>query len=127
MKKYILAGNIPYFGVIILCAISFYLGKTEVPTGKYAIVEKGAVIFDAVMNRPGMDEATLNKEVSQPILAVLKKYSDEGYVVIDTGRDERGNMHIAALPGSTIDITSELRAAVKNSDPIKVPAKEKAK
>ena len=111
------AGEVSYLTVLILGGIFFYLGSLwhSAPTGKYAIADKGLVIFEAIQDRPTESEEQLATEITKPILAVLEKYRSKGYVVIDASRDEKGNMSISALPGSAINITDEMRKAVKAS------------
>jgi hypothetical protein len=102
-----------------LCAVCFYAGGKlagTAPNGKYLVADKNAVIVAAVMDRNSTDAKRLDAEVTQPVLAVMRRYTDQGYVVIDGGRDERGNLTVAALPPGTRDITSELAAAVARKD-----------
>jgi hypothetical protein len=49
----------------------------------------------------------------------MRRYTDQGYVIIDGARDEHGNLTIAALPTGTRDITKELAAAVTRKEPSK--------
>lgn len=115
VSKVVMAG-VPAFAVVFLCGVCFYAGsalnKTE---GKYVTVDKGGVIFTSVMEMtpPTSDPAILKKRVTDPIVGVLAKYAKEGYVVIDTAKDDQGNMSIVALPKETKDITAELSAAIK--------------
>jgi hypothetical protein len=100
-----------------LCAVCFYAGgklNRVTPNGKYLVADKNAVILAAVMERDSTNTELLKAEVTQPILEVMRRYTEEGYVVIDGGRDEHGNVTIAALPADTRDITSELAAAVNH-------------
>ena len=118
MKKYILAGDLPYLVMIILCTAAFFFGRTTVePTGKFAIAEKSAIVLQAVLDRPFEPAETITHEVAQPIIAVLKNYSDQGYTIIDAAKDDQGNYAIIALPKTTIDITDALRAAIKPTQP----------
>ena len=85
MKKIILAGNMPYVAVAILCIAAFYSGQATVKqTGKFAIAEKGALVLQAVLDRPSDSPETISREVAQPIIGVLKQYADRGYAVLDT-------------------------------------------
>jgi len=118
-KKIFMAG-VPAFAVLFLIAVAFYAGgvlNSTRPNGKYLTAEKNAVIFGAVFDRQGETPEQLKAEVTVPVLAVLRKYADQGYVVIDTAKDEHGNMVIAALPDGTSDITAELAAAIKMKSP----------
>lgn len=118
MKKYILAGNLPYLAAAILCAASFFMGQTTVEQpGKFAIAEKGAVVLQAVLDRPSVPPETYAREIVQPIIKVLKHYADQGFVVVDSTKDEQGNYSLIALPKNAIDITDELRAAIKAAQP----------
>lgn len=114
MKKYILAGNLPYLVMVILCTAAFVLGQATVePTGKFAIAEKGSIVLQAVLDRPSEPPETISREVAQPIIEILKRYADQGYTVIDTTKDDQGNYALIALPKNAIDISEELRAAIK--------------
>jgi hypothetical protein len=122
MKKYILAGNFPFVAVAVLCGGAFYLGHESAhKPSKFAISEKSAVIFDAVLDRPGITKEQIEKDIKQPVMSVLKKYADDGYVVIDVARDDQGYMAVLAVPNDAIDITAELRRELK-----KTPQVEKA-
>jgi len=95
--------------------VCFYAGGklgSVTPNGKYLVADKNAVIVAAVMERDSTDAAKLKAEITQPILQVMRRYTDQGYVIIEGGRDERGNLSIAALPPDTRDITKELAAAI---------------
>jgi hypothetical protein len=105
-----------------LCAVCFYAGgklNGVTPNGKYLVADKNAVILSAVMERDRTDAEALKAEITQPILQVMRQYTDQGYVIIDGGRDERGNFTIAALPADTRDITRELAAAVTRKESTK--------
>ncbi len=114
MKNLLLAGNMPYLAVGILVAGAFYLGHllSTSPT-RIAVAEKGAVVLEAVLARAGENQETLEKEVSQPLVALLNHYAAMGFAVIDISKDEAGNMTVAALPKDVLDITSLLRDAIK--------------
>lgn len=102
-----------------LCSVCFYAGgklNGVVPNGKYLVADKNAVILSAVMERDSTDAETLKAEITQPILHVMRQYTDQGYVIIDGGRDDHGNLTIAALPADTRDITKELTAAVTRKE-----------
>ncbi len=114
MKKIILAGEVPYVAVIAFAAVSYYVGQQMMPTEpKVAIAERGALIFQAVLERQGASREVLDAEVSQPVRAVLKKYADLGYVVIDASKDDAGNYVVAALPQGAIDISKDIASAIK--------------
>lgn len=120
IQKFLSAG-VPLFAVVMLAAACFYAGLrsgTPQANGKYVTADKGAVILDAVLNSrsdgtaPGND-AEFKSAIVDPVLGVLRKYADAGFVVLDTSTDERGNMVVAAVPAGTQDITPELVAAIK--------------
>ena len=116
MKKLLLAGNVPFFAVILLCAAAFCVGQNiqiGKPNSKVAVVEKGAIFLQAALERQNESAQQINEEVKDPIINVLKKYESDGYVVIDVSKDERGDMAVLALPENTIDISKEVRAAIK--------------
>lgn len=118
MKNYITSGNLPYSVAIMLCLAMYLMGKqAATPARNVATVEKGAVILEATLDRPKLSEAQIRSQVSEPIKAVLQRYQKRGYVVIDTSRNDQGEMTVAAIPPNAIDITNELRAAVHLSVP----------
>ncbi len=122
ITKFILAGELPYVAAFVFMAAGFYAGveyKSEAP--KVVIAERGAVILEAVLDRHDASPEILEKEISQPVLDVLKKYVDQGYVVIDSSKDEAGHYMVAALPANTMDITSELKEAIKKPQPVPKP------
>lgn len=129
MKKLIFAGNVPYLAAAMLAASAFYLGHETTnlkgrSAPKVAFAEKGAVILDVVLRRQDISPAALDEQIKKPIVAVIKRYVDQGYVVIDSSRDESGNMAVAGIPPGAIDITPEIRAAVNTSGVAKVTASE---
>lgn len=120
IQKFLSAG-VPLFAVVLLAGACFYAGLrsgTPQANGKYVTADKGSVILDAVLNAgadvraPGSD-AEFKAAIVEPVLSVLRKYADAGFVVLDTSTDERGNMVVAAVPAGTKDITPELVAAIK--------------
>lgn len=118
MKNILIAGNVPYLAVVALCAAFFYLGLHVAATAKpvpVAVAERGAVVLEAVLEMPGASREELQNAVELPTKAVLQKYRDLGYLVIDTSRNDDGSMMVATLPETVIDITAEMRAAVQRA------------
>jgi hypothetical protein len=112
-------GLVPMLLVAGLCAGSFYAGgvfNSVTPNGKYLLADKNAVIVNAVLTRDSTDAETLRTDVAQPILNVLRRYTDLGYVVIESSRDEQGNHLVAAIPAGTRDITHELELAITKQE-----------
>lgn len=108
--------------ITFLCGACFYAGgqfNSTVPNGRYLVADKNAVILAAVLERNSTDAKALEAEIAQPVLRVMKRYTDEGYVIIDGAKDERGNFTVAALPAGTRDITQELAAAVARKESAK--------
>lgn len=121
MKNYFTAGDLPYSVAIMLCLATYLMGhQAATPAKNVAIVEKGAVILEATLDRPNLSEAQIKAQVSEPIKEVLRRYQKNGYVVIDTSRNDQGEITVAAIPPNTVDITNELRAAVHL--PVQKPA-----
>lgn len=116
--KWLMAGNMPYMAVVPLCAVFFALGVhwTSAPP-RIALVERGAVVLEAVLAMPGATNEQLQSQIEAPTKAVLQKYHDAGYLVIDTSRDDAGRLAVAAVPESAIDITDELRIAIRANQP----------
>lgn len=116
LKSILLAGEVPFSALFILSGACLYAGhQYGQENQKIAVGERGAVVIDAVLDRPGASKEQLLDEVQNPILRVLKQYADQGYVVIDSSKDDAGNYAIAALPSGSIDITQALREAVKKN------------
>ncbi|OYU42754.1 MAG: hypothetical protein CFE44_22230 [Burkholderiales bacterium PBB4] len=114
LKSILLAGEVPFSALVILLGACLYAGhQYGQENQKIAIGERGAVVIEAVLDRPGASKEQLVKEVQDPILQVLKQYADQGYVVIDSSKDDAGNYAVAALPSGALDITQALREAVK--------------
>lgn len=119
-KRKLLSRALPQAALILalvsLCAVSFYAGNqfaAAPQNGKYLVADKDAVILAAVFDRDSTDTQALQAEITQPILQLMRRYAEQGYVIIDGARDERGNYTIAALPPGTRDITPELSAAIR--------------
>ncbi len=111
--KILAAGSLPYSALIILLALAFYAGRESAPASpKVLIAERSRVILEAVMDRQDLPREKVILEVLDPLKAVLAKYQAQGYVVLDTARDENGNFSVAALPDGARDITPELQKAV---------------
>lgn len=111
--KIISAGALPYSALIVLLALAFYVGRESAPaTPKVVVAERGRVILEAVMDRQDMPKEKITHEVLEPVKAVLAKYMKQGFVVLDSAKDENGNYSVAALPENVIDITQELQTAV---------------
>ena len=124
MKNLIVAGNVSYLAAAVLVATAFYLGyEAAILTArsgpKIAFSEKGAVILNAALGRQDISAVVLDEQIKKPILAVIKRYVDQGYVVIDSSRDENGNMVVSGIPPGAIDITPELTAALNAARPAK--------
>ncbi|KGC70067.1 hypothetical protein DP57_6068 [Burkholderia pseudomallei] len=117
MKGILTGGKVPYS---VLCLLSFAVysigyragHETAKPAPRVAIAEKGAVVLEAALNHPTSTPAQLKALIADPIAAVLRRYDTQGFVVIDTSRNDQGDMTVATLPAQTLDITNELRAAV---------------
>lgn len=111
--KIISAGSLPYSALVVLLGLAFYIGKESAPaTPKVAVAERGRVILEAVMDRQDMPKEKIIQEVLDPVKAVLLSYMKQGFVVLDSAKDENGNYSVAALPDNVIDITQELQSAV---------------
>jgi len=113
MKGLLTAGNVPY-SVVAMMGLALYLmgHQTAKPAPRVAIAEKSAVILEAALNSPTASQQQMRTLVAEPIRNVLRRYEQAGYVVINTSRNDQGDMTVDALPADTIDITNELRTAV---------------
>jgi hypothetical protein len=118
MKNIFFKGNVPYLAVLILIAVSFYTGfeisnVLAQKKPKVAFAGKGATITEALLSTTTSTREEVDKEITKPIVSVIKKYIDNGYLVIDSSLNQNGAMEITGIPKGAIDITNELRAAVK--------------
>ena len=128
-QKIINHGSCSYLVVFVFCAFSALVGlniqKVLNSTGvagidplklKFVIADRQAVIFDHALNYPVMSEVDRDHKLIQPILGVLSKYSNQGYLVVDSLKDESGAYFVSAFPIDSKDITSELKAAVDSAN-----------
>ena len=121
LGRTLLAGNLPYLAAVILCAGAFYAGRVNTSQrNRVALVEKGAIITEALLANPERSQVEIDAQIRAPILAVLRKYAEAGYAVIDTSKDESGRMAVVALPADAVDITAEMRAAITAARPQRV-------
>lgn len=113
MKGILTGGKVPYSVVVMLSFAMYLMGHQSArPAPRVAVAEKGAVILEAALDHPSASQETMRQIVAQPVRAVMQRYQQAGYVVIDTSRDDQGDMTVDALPADTVDITNELRTAV---------------
>lgn len=77
---------------------------------KYALLDKEAVVADYVFSTPDFSDEDRAK-VLDAIDAVQKKYTDQGYLVIEKTSCTSGDSSIvlSAAPETMINITPELR------------------
>lgn len=126
MKKIFFAGELPYVLVLLIAATSFYFGRLSInPYLKLATAEKGAVILEAMMSNPTRSKEQIESQIRQPLLKLLEHYQNAGYLVVDVTKDEQGFMSISAVPSDAIDITSEMKAALKKANPNESNASDK--
>ena len=95
--------------------LGFVIGQKTTPTEtKIVTADKGAVLLEAILKHPNASSKELQARVEQPITTILKHYSDNGYLVLNTTKDDEGNICIDAFPKKKLpDITQELRNAVQ--------------
>lgn len=122
LRTIFLGGSLSVFTTVLISAATAFAGYTLAPSQpKIATAEKGAVIMEAVLDQTNLTDESLKTAIQKPILKVIQKYRDLGYVVIDASPDEKGNLSINALPEGALDITAEMRAAVKPKTKTKAP------
>lgn len=92
--------------------VGFIAGEKAVLPPKVVFAEKSALILMSVLSNQSMTQADMDERITKPIRAVIQKYVDRGYIVIDSGKDENGNMIVTGLPAGAVDITPELKAAL---------------
>jgi hypothetical protein len=115
--RVLLCGDVPYAAVLILAAGAFLAGEHAAPIrDKVAVAEKGAIVLEALLARPNGTPQEIDAQLRQPILTVFRKYAARGYTVIDSSKDEAGNMAVVAIPPDAIDITAEVRHAVQAAE-----------
>ncbi|PTT90210.1 hypothetical protein DBR42_06450 [Pelomonas sp. HMWF004] len=121
ISKIIFAGSLPYFSMLVIGAGAFYAGYiycagTITPQSKIVYAEKAAIVYGQMMKLDQVSDEVIDAKVRKPMIDVLKKYQREGYTVIDTSKDEQGNMSIMTLPPEARDITGELKAALAKAN-----------
>lgn len=113
MKGLMTAGSVPYSVVMMLSLAVYLMGhQTAKPAPRIAVAEKSAVILEAALNDPSASQEKLKQQVAVPIRGVIQRYEKAGFVVVNTSRNDQGDITLDALPADTIDITNELRTAV---------------
>ena len=113
MKGLMTAGPVPYSGVMMLSLAVYLMGhQTAKPAPRVAVAEKSAVILEAALSDPSASQEKLKQQVALPIRAVIQRYEKAGFVVVNTSRNDQGDITLDAIPADTIDITNELRTAV---------------
>lgn len=113
MKGILTAGSVPYSVLASLGLALYMMGHLSAKQPpRVAVAEKGAVILEAALANPTASGDKMKQIVSVPIRDVVRRYEQAGYVVINTSRDDQGDMTVDALPADTVDITNVLRTAV---------------
>lgn len=118
MKGILTGGKVPYSVVCLLSfavyAIGYQAGhQTAKPAPRVAVAEKGAVVLEAALSHPNATPAQMKALIADPINSVIQRYLAQGFVVVDTSRNDQGEMTVTALPADTLDITNVLRAAAQ--------------
>lgn len=123
MSNIILSGNIPYIGAVILMAATGFLSyKTGVnsiqcqpPVANIAIAEKDSLILATLLKNPDLSEEQITSYIKTPVINVINRYKDNGYLVINVENDQNGNYSIVGLPSGAIDITDEIHAEINKA------------
>lgn len=119
MKFSLLGGRVPFVGAVAFLVVGVFVGRQSVhaPPPRIAIAERSALVFERSLALGSRDPATLKSQVSDPILQVIKRYSDAGFLVIDSVQDEQGYYSVLALPEQAVDITGDMKAALDQAAP----------
>ena len=114
--------------VSVSTAAGIVIGDFWRPSGhkvSYALMERNAVVVDAVFRDGITDDKKLNRIVVQPIQKIIDDYTHKGFVVIDvtadtscektisTDQSQRCAYTLLGLPKPIVEITDELRKAVE--------------
>ena len=114
-------------------AAGIVIGDFWRPSGhqaRYALMERNAVIVDAVFGEGIKDDAKLTRIVLEPIRKTIDDYTAKGFVIIDVTSDtscqqiidlpqsQRCGYTLLGIPNSFIDITADLRKAVDEAKKI---------
>jgi hypothetical protein len=113
----------PLLGTAMLCAAAALLGaaadhrfiQVAPPAPKIAFAEQGAVVLEAILDRPNMKSADANRLVGGTVRTVLDKYQRAGYLVVNVTHSADGQLLIAAIPNGAVDITPEMRTSVAHA------------
>ena len=112
--------RLPIAGMALLCLASALMGvavdhrflQAAPPAPKIAFAEQGAVVLEAVLNNRDVDEGTAARVVGKSLRAVVDKYRERGFVVLDVTHSTDNQILVDAIPTTAIDITAEMRSAV---------------
>lgn len=125
-------GLICFVGV----AAGIVIGDYWRPTGnkaRFALMERNAIVVDAVFGDGIKDEEVLGRVVLKPIQRVVDDYTSRGFIVIDVASDTscdqtkaqeqsaRCGYTLLGVPKPMVDITNDLRdvvAAAKKTEQI---------
>jgi hypothetical protein len=79
---------------------------------RIAVADEGATLLEAALNRSDLSKEQREAAIVAPVRAVLDRFRQQGYLVIDMSRNDDGDMTVATIPSGAIDITNELRQSV---------------
>lgn len=124
---------VPFFAVVAFCAVSAVAGHQFFKSDngkqgdasaqpKYLIAERSTVILQYALSHPNESADQLQSHVTAPMLNVMQKYVDQGYIILEASHDENNNYVVAGLPAGVRNITKELAAAI---DQAEIEAKKK--
>ena len=120
MLKRLLNFNLPLWSVLALflsfamVGYAFFSVPKAPVQAKFATLNKAAIVYGAIAENPRLTEEQIQKQFITPINNLLKKYQDDGYVVIDLTKDDDGNYVINAIPKDAINLDKEFSEAIKN-------------
>ena len=126
--------RVPPLAALILCMSSALIGvaidhrvfQPQTPAPRIALAEQGAVVLEALLNRPDLDPAMARLAVGQTVARVVSRYQQLGFLVINANRGAEGQLLVESVPSSSIDITDEMRAAVAQAIAANAPANRTA-
>lgn len=120
MKFNLFAGKVPAIGALAFLMVGVFVGRQSVhtPPLRVAIAERSALVFERSLALGLRDPAALKAQVSDPILDVIRRYADTGFVVIDAVQDDQGYYSVLALPEDAVDITAEMKVALDRAAPV---------
>jgi len=99
--------------IVGIAAVAITLELAPATKGKYALIDKEAVVADFIFSKPQFNNAD-RKMILEAIGAIQEKYSRQGYLIVERTVCKPGDVCtvLSDAPEETINITDELRQSL---------------